>query len=636
MTAPAPVLAATAAASSSPVAASSSSAAAPSPPIKLHNQINYVPIPRSELVFTESDPDNHVLSSDEIGSGAYGSVYRATWNRPADEFEAARTITVAVKVTVVHGANALKKFHREVSVLAVQATHPHTIKLFGASIEAKKDKCYIVMEYMPHGDLLHFIHCGQVGHKLYNPAHPAFNVLELMTPTQQWALAASLAEVVQTLHRLGIMHRDLKAENFLMHHDDETDEWSVRICDVGMSQAMWTHSTMSARGYVPESGCGTWTHQAPEWHSIETESTYQTRMDIYSLGICFWHLFSRSIPLEGRYEQEAMPQILQGVRLPFNFHQSLVEPWRAHAMRLVDECWSHAPNLRPKIEQIAYWFSLSTTDMDETLAVDALVAEMGTSWNRANAALTRLIQRDLPLSSFAVHRVLAMHLAGSEAGAAIPNRNQAYWHFPSFRGNNQFVSLSLAGSFLDRYYDSVTDEDLKRVFVSECATYLGAPNFSRPRRVRLILADSTHELAHSRIARLVAPALSDIRVTSLDIRMAQREAADEAGTTVDDDDAEEEKAQESSETATNTMRDDRADRQEPAAESHGTKRHRAAVDSHAGSSSVAAASPVDVDQLVHQQQQQISSLQSLLAAISLTPNLSPEISALLATHRSQQ
>jgi serine/threonine protein kinase len=84
---------------------------------------------------------------------------------------------------------------------------------------------------------------------------------------------------MQTLHSIGIMHRDLKTDNILI-----TPAGHVAIADFGHSTP--THSqTWPHQRFIRTDRSGTLGYTAPEQHPALCASGYDYRADIYAYGL---------------------------------------------------------------------------------------------------------------------------------------------------------------------------------------------------------------------------------------------------------------------------------------------------------------------------------------------------------------
>ncbi|CAD8085285.1 unnamed protein product [Paramecium sonneborni] len=87
-----------------------------------------------------------------------------------------------------------------------------------------------------------------------------------------------LLKGVEHMHKLGIIHRDLKLDNILF--ENENDIKSIKIIDFGFAVEL---------GYQNQIRCGTPGYMAPE---ILNQEDYDELIDIYSLGSIFHSLLS--------------------------------------------------------------------------------------------------------------------------------------------------------------------------------------------------------------------------------------------------------------------------------------------------------------------------------------------------------
>lgn len=87
------------------------------------------------------------------------------------------------------------------------------------------------------------------------------------------------------IHRMNIVHRDLKSANCLVNK-----HWTVKICDFGLSRIMTDSPIKDA------SSAGT-----PEWMAPELirNEPFTEKCDIFSLGVIMWELCTLNRPWEG-------------------------------------------------------------------------------------------------------------------------------------------------------------------------------------------------------------------------------------------------------------------------------------------------------------------------------------------------
>jgi serine/threonine protein kinase len=87
------------------------------------------------------------------------------------------------------------------------------------------------------------------------------------------------------IHRMKIIHRDLKSANCLVNK-----HWTAKICDFGLSRVMMDGPMSDS------SSAGT-----PEWMAPELirNEPFTEKCDIFSLGVIMWELCTLKRPWDG-------------------------------------------------------------------------------------------------------------------------------------------------------------------------------------------------------------------------------------------------------------------------------------------------------------------------------------------------
>ena len=102
---------------------------------------------------------------------------------------------------------------------------------------------------------------------------------------------------VTYMHSQGVVHRDLKLENILLDSSG-----NVKIGDFGVSRRIFKDQTLYEQ-------CGTPTYIAPE---VMSDSGYKGfKVDIWSAGICLFHLLHGHVPLAATDLDDLTPEFYE-------------------------------------------------------------------------------------------------------------------------------------------------------------------------------------------------------------------------------------------------------------------------------------------------------------------------------------
>jgi hypothetical protein len=211
----------------------------------------------------------------EIGHGGMATVYRARDTR-LDRF-------VALKVMHPHlqGAKeARARFAREALTIA-RLKHPNILEIYDYSGE-DSEVSYIATELLTGPTLRQLV-----------DQHPDM-------PAEVAACVVILvARALGAAHAEGVVHRDVKPENVMMHENRE-----VNLTDFGIAQLVDVQG-MTTTGQV----LGSPAHMAPE--QIEGREC-DARSDIFSLGTVLYLLATGELPFQGRNAHQVLKQIAEG------------------------------------------------------------------------------------------------------------------------------------------------------------------------------------------------------------------------------------------------------------------------------------------------------------------------------------
>ncbi|KAL7674096.1 hypothetical protein ACOME3_000376 [Neoechinorhynchus agilis] len=244
----------------------------------------------------------------ELGRGQYGIVYScAQWGPYTD---------LALKSVVPVDGRHLRDTALEFYSNTVLPDHPSIVKIYGSVICPYRKSCEQLIIVMD---------------RLYTDLHEAINTGLLLR--QRYMIGIEVMEGIRHLHRMGLVHRDIKLRNVLLDRN-----LHAKITDMGFCKP---------EVLIDGSVVGTPTHMAPELMTAQYDST----VDIYAFGVLLWHLASNSTDLPKNYAGYKVPSVLwsavrKGMRpeRPKNISDDL---WK-----LIERCWHVESSMRPSAAEI--------------------------------------------------------------------------------------------------------------------------------------------------------------------------------------------------------------------------------------------------------------------------------------------
>lgn len=262
---------------------------------------------------------------DAFAQGAFGKLYRGTYNgeevaikileRPENDPEKAQVME--------------QQFQQEVMMLAT-LKHPNIVRFIGA---CRKPMVWcIVTEYAKGGSVRQFLT------KRQNRSVP------LKLAVKQ---ALDVARGMAYVHRLGLIHRDLKSDNLLIFSDK-----SIKIADFGVARI-----EVQTEGMTPETGTYRW--MAPE---MIQHRPYTQKVDIYSFGIVLWELVTGMLPFQNMTAvQAAFAVVNKGARpiIPNDCLPVLGE--------IMTRCWDANPDVRPPFAEVVAMLEHAETEIMTTV-----------------------------------------------------------------------------------------------------------------------------------------------------------------------------------------------------------------------------------------------------------------------------
>ncbi|KAJ2631927.1 serine/threonine protein kinase [Coemansia sp. RSA 1290] len=193
----------------------------------------------------------------KLGSGAFAEV-RIAINRVTGERFAAKIIN-RNRITQIEKRKKLdENFRIETSILS-RVRHPAIVQVHGVFRET--DYLYLVLDLASDGELF-----DEIVSRQYLSEDDSRRVL------------LQLLLSIRHLHRMGIVHRDIKLENILLA---DKQKLRLKLADFGLAKIVGEQTFM-------KTVCGTPMYVAPEVLTVRQAGMYDNLVDIWSLGVVLY------------------------------------------------------------------------------------------------------------------------------------------------------------------------------------------------------------------------------------------------------------------------------------------------------------------------------------------------------------
>ncbi|MBV8880228.1 MAG: serine/threonine protein kinase [Planctomycetaceae bacterium] len=216
---------------------------------------------------------HHYVLVRHVGRGGMGAVWKA-WDRKLTRW-------VAIKFLLAQDVDSVGRFAREAK-LAARLRHPNIAAIFEVGEAPSREagqplRQYLAMEFIDGKTLAE----------------------SRLSPPQALAIFSQVARAVDSAHKGGVIHRDLKPQNIMVTQD----LWPY-VTDFGVAKAIAVDSSQSVSGSV----VGTPAYMPPE-QAEGRLSAIDGRSDVYSLGATMYAVLLGRPPFDGESGMEILRKV---------------------------------------------------------------------------------------------------------------------------------------------------------------------------------------------------------------------------------------------------------------------------------------------------------------------------------------
>lgn len=200
--------------------------------------------------------NNYVLEkNNRIGRGSSGVVYLGHHIKTKEK--------VAIKrLDISQMSDKMTRIWNEIQIMK-ETHHPNVIMLYDVFIDLENNYLYLIMEYCDGSDLTDYTK---------NYTMDLSEIHKIMT---------QIKDGLEYLRSKGIMHRDLKPQNILLH------KGNAKIADFGLS------IMIEGEAQLLNTMCGSPLYMSPE---IIEHQKYTAKSDLWSIGVILYQLIYHKHP----------------------------------------------------------------------------------------------------------------------------------------------------------------------------------------------------------------------------------------------------------------------------------------------------------------------------------------------------
>ena len=253
--------------------------------------------------------DNYILDK-QLGAGAFGEVYLSKLATDPSKLFA----TKVYERKKIEGTGQFKYLTNECNIMH-DLNHPNIVKL--VDVKKTKNHYYIMMEYCNGGEL-------EGALEKYKEKYGKPFSEELV----QYFMR-QIIDAFKYIHANGVIHRDIKLENILLHYKTEEDKNNLNLMNATAKIIDFGFACKISGNNLAHTAVGSPLNAAPvilkKMTGESAKLGYDQKADIWSLGsICYHMLIGKPI-----FDAEDMDDLISKVekgsyKLPANLSREIV------------------------------------------------------------------------------------------------------------------------------------------------------------------------------------------------------------------------------------------------------------------------------------------------------------------------